>query len=175
MPLHYVCWLLWIGGTALIVLSWADAVPNTVGWLGFAIACGGSFLPNFLGRRDPSQQPLTSEGFPVRSSGMPLPADMVLESGTPVLAYSRGNWWRATVINLEEDGTAWVAFAGWDPSVMDRLPRSSLQIDPDPTRQPLKLPPPGALDRLGGKTTPDRVQPSESKEGLHDQAADPSW
>jgi hypothetical protein len=175
MPLHYVCWLLWIGGTMLIVLSYADVVPNTVGWLGFAIACGGSFLSNFQGRRDPREQPLTREGFPVGPSGIPIPPDMVLESGTPLLAYSRGNWWRATVINLEEDGTVWVAFAGWDPTVMDRLPRTSLQIDPDPTRQPLKLPPPEALDRLGGKSTTGGLRTSESKEGLHDQATDSSW
>jgi hypothetical protein len=49
MGLYRFAWLLWILGTVLIVLSWTNTVPVTVGWIGFGIACVGvllSFIPH---------------------------------------------------------------------------------------------------------------------------------
>lgn len=36
--------VLWIGGTALIVGSWANVVTPQVGWIGFGIAGAGTLL-----------------------------------------------------------------------------------------------------------------------------------
>ena len=36
--LRQVCNAIWIVGTALIVLSWINVVPASVGWIGFALA-----------------------------------------------------------------------------------------------------------------------------------------
>jgi hypothetical protein len=38
MRWQQACWVVWVGGTALIVLSWFGGVPPQVGWLGFAAA-----------------------------------------------------------------------------------------------------------------------------------------
>jgi hypothetical protein len=48
MDLYKLAWLVWIGGTVLIVLSWNDTVSTEVGWVGFVIALIGvglSFIP----------------------------------------------------------------------------------------------------------------------------------
>src|SRR5260221_10399980 len=42
--MYKACWALWIGGTVLIVASWAHVVPPTVGWLGFGAALVGTLL-----------------------------------------------------------------------------------------------------------------------------------
>jgi hypothetical protein len=45
LPTVYkAAWLLWIGGSILIVLSWIDAVTPTVGWIGFGVAMFGTVL-----------------------------------------------------------------------------------------------------------------------------------
>jgi len=43
-PLYRACWALWVCGTALIVLSWVDVVPVTIGWVGFGVAVVGTLL-----------------------------------------------------------------------------------------------------------------------------------
>ena len=41
MRLRRFAWLLWVVGTVLIMLSWADKVSPTIGWIGFCIAVLG--------------------------------------------------------------------------------------------------------------------------------------
>ena len=135
-----VAWYAWLAGTALIVGSWAGLVSPTAGWAGFAVSGVAALITWLPGRADRSQYPLTWEGLPVEPSGVPVPHDMELASGTPLLAHSQGQWWRATVVSVEEDGDVVVTFPGWDASWTQRLPRKSLQVDPDPNRMPIKLP-----------------------------------
>ena len=47
-----LCWLLWIGGTVLIVLSWTDTVSPEVGWAGYAVALAGMVLSRIAFRYD---------------------------------------------------------------------------------------------------------------------------
>jgi membrane-bound ClpP family serine protease len=54
--MYKFCWVLWIGGTILILASWVDVVSPTVGWVGFAIALIGTLL-SFVAQK----QPLHSE------------------------------------------------------------------------------------------------------------------
>lgn len=42
--MYKFCWMMWIGGTALIVASWSEVVSPTVGWVGFGIALSGTVL-----------------------------------------------------------------------------------------------------------------------------------
>jgi hypothetical protein len=42
--LYKFCWAIWIGGTILIVASWADIVSPTIGWVGFGVALLGTLL-----------------------------------------------------------------------------------------------------------------------------------
>jgi hypothetical protein len=167
MTLHKFAWVLWLIGSAIIVLSWIDVVPAQVGWLGFVVAMVGvviSYVPQPV---DPSQYPLTQEGFPVEPSGVPVPADMPLESGSPVLAFSQGRWWRAAVVEACADGQVVVTYPGWDPRWRERLRRGFLQVDPDPSRQPLRLPPKEALNPLPALANPDAIKPGELRDGMH--------
>jgi Zn finger protein HypA/HybF involved in hydrogenase expression len=41
---HIAAWMLWIGGTILIVASWIRLVPNEIGWIGFVVAAVGTLL-----------------------------------------------------------------------------------------------------------------------------------
>ncbi len=50
---HRFSWLLWLGGTALIVASWTDAVTPQVGWMGFGIALAGTLLSSVSNRVAP--------------------------------------------------------------------------------------------------------------------------
>jgi len=43
-PMYRFCWVLWIGGTAVIVASWLNIVTPAVGWVGFGIALAGTLL-----------------------------------------------------------------------------------------------------------------------------------
>jgi len=125
MLVQQLCWALWIGGPSLIVLSWLNAVPVEVGWLGFAVSMVGAVI-SYIPRKEARHfYPLTQEGFPVEPSGAPVPADMALPPGTPLLAFSQGRWWRATVIAVEENGEIEVGFPGWDPDWRERFPASS--------------------------------------------------
>jgi hypothetical protein len=45
--MHKIAWILWIGGTVLIVGSWTGFVPNEIGWAGFCVALGGTVLSTF--------------------------------------------------------------------------------------------------------------------------------
>lgn len=50
MQLYKLAWLIWVVGTALIVMSWVNIVSPTVGWTGFVIAMLGTLL-SFVSNR----------------------------------------------------------------------------------------------------------------------------
>jgi hypothetical protein len=56
MRFYRLCWLLWIAGTILIVLSWTHTVSYEIGWVGFGVAGTGTLLSMLTygpyGRRD---------------------------------------------------------------------------------------------------------------------------
>ena len=64
MDLYKLAWLIWIGGTILIVLSWDGTVSTEVGWAGFVIALIGvglSFIPHIQAKlRKPLRSPPTA-------------------------------------------------------------------------------------------------------------------
>jgi hypothetical protein len=67
--MYKACWALWVGGTALILLSWVNVVPTAVGWVGFGAAAAGTLL-SFAAQnapRGPRQSP--GEGGPNDTSG----------------------------------------------------------------------------------------------------------
>lgn len=115
-------------------------VTPTLGWVGFAVAGVAALISWLPPTADRSCYPLTQEGFPVEPSGTPVPPDFLLEPGTPVLAFSQGRWWRATVIQAEESGEVLLCYPGWEEQWAERVPRRLLQVDPDPTRRPIALP-----------------------------------
>jgi hypothetical protein len=160
MRVQQLAWPLWLVGTALIVASWVGAVSLPVGWVGFAITAVGTLISWVPAQADPSQYPLTQDGFPVKPSGTAIPDDMALTSGMPLLAKWQGRWWRATVILVEESGDVVVHFPGWGPEAMQLLPRKSLQIDPSPNRQPITLPTElsGLLPKWGEKQGSEDIQ-----------------
>jgi hypothetical protein len=164
MRVQQIAWILWVGGTVVIVASWTGAVTPVVGWIGFAVAGVGALISWLPAPVDRSQYPLTQEGLPVEPSGAPVPADMALEPGTPLLACSRGKWWRATVIEPRGDG-AFVRFPGWDANRVEQVPRRMLQIDPDPNRKPIAL---GAVDleRWNEKPRPGETRVAGEKDGI---------
>jgi hypothetical protein len=163
MRLDQIAWVLWIAGTVLIVGSWTGEVSPTVGWIGFAIAGLGTLTSLAPKRVDKSLYPLTQEGFPVEHSGAPIPPDMTLEPGTPLLANSQGQWWRATVMWVEEDGEAMVTFPGLGTKFRGRFPRKLLQIDPDPNRTPITFPQ-ELLARWKEEVKSEGIRPSSSKD-----------
>jgi hypothetical protein len=77
-----------------------------------------------------------------------------------LLAFSQGRWWRATVVAVEEGDRVVVCFPGWDPKLRERFPRKHLQIDPDPLRQPIRLPPEGWQGQRPDEPNPDGIQPA---------------
>ncbi len=52
--MYKFCWAMWLGGTLLIVASWANVVTPPVGWVGFAVALAGTLLS--FGAQRPRQQ-----------------------------------------------------------------------------------------------------------------------
>ena len=171
MRLNQLAWVLWIAGTVLIVGSWTRAISPTVGWIGFGIAALGSLLSAIPTRRpDKSSYPLTQEGFPVEHSGTPIPADMTLEPGTPLLASLQGQWWRATVMWVEENGDVMVNFPGWDASKSGRLPRHLLHLDPDPNRKPITLSP-DLLVRWREESKSEGRKTSGSTDAIQEQSS----
>jgi hypothetical protein len=57
MRFYRACWLLWIAGSTLIVLSWVEAVPPEIGWAGFGIAGAGTALSFLIhGRYEPKDR-----------------------------------------------------------------------------------------------------------------------
>jgi hypothetical protein len=74
--MYKLCWAMWIGGTILIVASWADVVSPTVGWIGFGAALVGTLL-SFLAQQRPQQSRFESPG-----TG-PKDQTSVAEAGTP--------------------------------------------------------------------------------------------
>ena len=69
--LYKFCWVLWIGGTILIVASWGDIVTPTVGWIGFGVALAGTLFsivaqqsPRKGQRTRPEERELGAERFP---------------------------------------------------------------------------------------------------------------
>jgi hypothetical protein len=51
-----LCWFIWIGGTALILLSWTGAVSPTVGWIGFGVACAAALITYLPQKHIPPNQ-----------------------------------------------------------------------------------------------------------------------
>jgi hypothetical protein len=164
MRKQQIAWILWVAGTVVIVGSWMGVVTPAVGWIGFVVAGIGALISWIPTAADRSGYPLTQEGLPVEPSGAPLPPDMGLEPGMPLLAYSRGKWWRATVIAPQGDG-AIVRFPGWDTNRVERIPRRMLQIDPDPNRKPIALSDVD-LERWQEKPRPDETRVSGEKDGI---------
>ncbi len=69
---HYkFAWLLWIGGTILIVLSWDGTVSPEVGWTGYAIALVGvgvSYFSRIQAKlKKPDHSP-TTRGIPASTN-----------------------------------------------------------------------------------------------------------
>ena len=61
--LYRIAWVVWIGGTVLIVLRWNNTVSAGVGWIGFAIALIGvglSWIPHGKANRRIHATPLKS-------------------------------------------------------------------------------------------------------------------
>ncbi len=55
--MYRFCWVLWIGGTAVIVASWLNIVTPAVGWVGFGVALAGTLL-SFGAQQRPQQPPV---------------------------------------------------------------------------------------------------------------------
>jgi hypothetical protein len=128
MRLYRVAWVLWIAGTVLIVLSWTHTVSPTIGGIGFGIAVVGtllSFLPHLNRPSVPEAQK------PISPSGIPVTSETDLEKGDEVIARSKGHWWRAKVVAIEEDETVRVVFPDHDENWQKCIPRSDLQM-PEP-------------------------------------------
>lgn len=167
MRLRQVALLLWYAGTALVVASWVGAVSPLVGWGGFAVSLVGGLITWIPTRVDPTILPLTQEGFPVEPSGTPVPPDMPLEPGTPLLAQSQGQWWRAVVVSVEPGDEVIVTYPGWNAEWMERLPRTALQVDPDPNRKPIVVSP-ELLDLWNQQPASEHVRPSQGKDGIQE-------
>jgi hypothetical protein len=131
MAIYRFAWLLWLGGTIVILLSWVDAVSPTVGWAGFAVTLAGCAL-SWIASQPP--YPVSPEQKPVSPSGVSIGTDTALEKGAAVLAYSQGYWWRARVVALEENSFVRIEFPGWDPSMQMRVPQDQLQVDVQASR-----------------------------------------
>jgi hypothetical protein len=56
--MYKFCWAMWIGGTILIVASWANVVTPTIGWIGFGVALIGTLLSFGAQQRSPPQPPV---------------------------------------------------------------------------------------------------------------------
>jgi hypothetical protein len=61
-PMYRFCWVLWIGGTAVIVASWLSIVTPAVGWVGFGVALAGTLLS--FGAQQRPQQPTAKPSEP---------------------------------------------------------------------------------------------------------------
>jgi hypothetical protein len=169
MSLHQFAWFLWVVGTIFVVLSWTGTVTPTAGWAGFVVALVGVLLSQFRqGEDDRLAYPLTQEGFPVEPSGVAVPADLRLEVGTPVLAYSQGRWWRATVVSAEDEEEVVIGYPGWDPEWAERVPRKRLQLDLDERRAPSPPLPEDDEGRRAAQPNPEGVRPSGSYDGFQD-------
>jgi hypothetical protein len=60
MTLYKIAWLVWVGGTVLIVLSWSHVVSAKVGWAGFVIAVIGvglSAIPHLQAKKQMRPSP----------------------------------------------------------------------------------------------------------------------
>jgi hypothetical protein len=49
-----VAWALWIPGTVLVIGSWVDVVPVTIGWIGFGVAIVGTLISTAGPTRPPA-------------------------------------------------------------------------------------------------------------------------
>ena len=50
MIFEKITWATWWIGTILVVSSWVNVVPNTLGWIGFGISCASS-LTSIIARK----------------------------------------------------------------------------------------------------------------------------
>jgi hypothetical protein len=58
-----------------------------------------------------------------------------------------------------------VTFPGWDAKWVEHIPRKSIQVDPDPNRRPIAVPP-GALERWREEPAGEGTRISGSKDGF---------
>jgi hypothetical protein len=75
------------------------------------------------------EAPSSSEGYPVRSSGVRVKPDTRLEVGETVLSFSQGRWWGAEIVAIEANGQVRIHFPGWDSKWDVSLPKTQLQVD----------------------------------------------
>jgi hypothetical protein len=128
---------MWIVGTILVVLSWIiGTVTAAVGWAGFIVALMGAVLTRLPASQQQASYPESPEGKPVAPTGIWVQPDTPLEPGSRVLAHSRGQWWRARVIALEDGDRVRLNFLGWDPNWEESHRRSQLQLDADVSMPP---------------------------------------
>lgn len=45
-----IIWIIWWIGTIIIVFSWFKIVSNTIGWVGFGLACTASLVSVIFNR-----------------------------------------------------------------------------------------------------------------------------
>ena len=50
MNIDRIIWATWWIGTIIIACSWFKIVPNTVGWVGFGLACAASLVSVILNK-----------------------------------------------------------------------------------------------------------------------------
>jgi hypothetical protein len=167
MRAHQWIWIAWMAGVILVMASWTRAVPPEVGWFGFAIGTVAAVISWIPRQADRSRLPLTQEGLPVTHAGNPIPPDMQLVPGMPLIARLQGRLWRATVIQVREGGDVLVRFPGWDEKRVAYVPRKLLQLDPDPNRQPLVLPS-DPLERWKEEPPSNGITAPDPKTGLRE-------
>jgi hypothetical protein len=125
-------------------MDWTISLPQAIivgsGIIAIAIVCAAIVIARRLrptALNLPQQfspmpffvEPHSVEGHPVEPSGISIQPETVLETGTTVLAFSQGRWWRAEVVRLEGDDLVHVHFPGWDAIWDESFPRSDLQVD----------------------------------------------
>ena len=86
---------------------------------------------------------------PVQPSGKPVPTELALEVGRPVLVQWKNSWWNGSVIEQLAGGNVRIHYEGWDAKYDEVVPRSRLQF-PAPQEslaQPIRLPAPAVLGK----------------------------
>ncbi len=77
----------WLAGTALIIASWFNLVPNQVGWVGFFVACGAAFVSYLPAKRGTGSTQadwafLTKAMVDARDHGYDVAVDRIRNGGT---------------------------------------------------------------------------------------------
>ena len=85
-------------------------------------------LPQLQAAMPMFEMPSGSEGHPVEPSGIAVEPETPLEVGSIVLSFSQGRWWRAEVVELEDNEMVRIHFPGWDEKWDVSVPRGELQV-----------------------------------------------